>query len=188
MANLLDMVGGVIIAGFVLLGLLAVMLFVQESEVNNTMDNMVQMTTTNIGSILENDFRKIGFMVPVGGSKIVAADSTSITFRGDVDSTGSIDSVRYYLGSASSLSMTPNPYDRPLYRVFNGVTQKGSNFGLTDFTFTYYDSTGAVTTTVSRIKTILVKMTIQSIAANNGRYAGTYWQARFRPMNLSVIY
>ncbi len=188
MSNMMDIIGAVIIGGFVLLGILTMTLWVQESETNTVMDNMVQFTATNVGSVIENDFRKIGFNVPLGSPKITAADSNSITFRGDVDSTGSIDTVRYYLGSTSTLISTSNPNDRPLYRIFNGTTFKGSNFGLTYFNLTYYDSLGNVTTAIANIRSVAIKMNIESTAANNGRYAGTFWSARFKPMNLSLKY
>ena len=186
MSYILDVVGAIVISGFVLLALLAVMMSVRDSETNTTMDNMVQTTTTNVASLIENDFRKIGFNMSLNAQKILAADTSSITFCGDIDSTGSIDTVRYYLGSLAS--STPNPSDKALYRVVNGVTLKGTVFGCTTFNLSYYDSLGNVTATLTSIRSIGVKMNLQSVAANNQRYAGTYWQARFRPMNLSGKY
>ncbi len=186
MASLLDVVGAILISSLVLLALIGVMLFVQESERNTTMDNMVQTTTTNVAAIIENDFRKIGFNVPSGSPKVLSIDSTSISFRGDVDSSGTVDTVRYYLGTTVQSGSSANPDDRPLFRVVNGVTLKGAQFGCTYFNLTGYDSAGAVTTTASTVRSILVKMNVLSRESNNDRYAGTYWQARIRPMNLSI--
>ena len=144
---LLDIVGSIIIGGV----LLNILWRVNEATVANTYENSgelsLQQNLSTVAMIIENDFRKIGFCsnwtkIPDPAKSIILADSTKIKFLTDVQSDGVVDTMYYYLGPASELTVTQNPRDRVLYRVINSQTPVASNLGVTQFSIIYFNSGG----------------------------------------------
>ncbi len=115
-------------------------------------DLIVQENLVAVTTLLEYDFRKIGYCkdytkIPVATSAIRYADTSKIVFWTDIAAggapytgDGSLDSLSYYVGPTSELSMTPNPNDRLLYRVINNETPVGVGMGVTIFNLQYYDA------------------------------------------------
>ncbi|MEI7813083.1 MAG: hypothetical protein WCJ01_11780 [Ignavibacteria bacterium] len=159
-STLLDIVGSTIMGGLLLL----ILMRVNGSSVQNTYDlsgeRMVQQNIIEVVSLLEYDLRKIGYcndytQLPDPAVAIIKADSTSIWFLTDIVEKpdhlfgdGVLDTMKYYLGTTSELTATPNPNDRYLYRVVNSNTAKGVNLGVTQFKLTYFDVTGSKLTTL----------------------------------------
>jgi hypothetical protein len=158
-STLLDILGSTVIGGLLLL----ILLRMNDSAVENNFlysgEEIVQQNIVDVVRLIEYDFRKIGYcanyeILPDGAVAIREADSTDITFWTDLPTKEKpygdevIDIVRYYLGptTESTVSSTPNPNDRMLYRVVNNETPKGSNLGVTNFKLTYYDSDGHILT------------------------------------------
>jgi hypothetical protein len=79
-------------------------------------DMLVQEMLTSTVQVLEGEFRNMGFGVSEFTTAILAADTSSITFLYDVDRSGVVDTIRYYLGPISALSGTQNEIDRLLHR------------------------------------------------------------------------
>ncbi|MBA4405974.1 hypothetical protein C0389_01740 [bacterium] len=136
-----------------------ILLRMNDSSVQNNYlysgEKIVQQNLVEVVKLIEYDFRKIGYCydwtkIPNQALAIISADSNRISFLTDIVNTtaandygnGVVDTLRYYLGSTSELSVTPNPNDRLLYRVINGEVPKGSNLGVTQFKLTYFDATG----------------------------------------------
>jgi type II secretory pathway component PulJ len=190
MSSLLDIITATFIGAIVILMIIGIVFYIQNSsqEVNNA--NIAQMNLKEIAELLDYDLYKIGFRVP--GNKIILADSTRLTFLSDIDNNGKIDTIRYFVGSPSDLSSTPNPNDRILYRLVNNEPQRGSNLGVVDFKFTYYDSTNTkinysslVTQTQrDRIKAIEYYVKVESLYPIEGYYPGAEIKKVVRPKNL----
>ncbi len=183
----MDHLGATIIGGMVLLILITIMLNLQQTSREIVMENMVQTTVADVAAGIESDFIKIGYRVPRTTTAILDWSSSSIAFLSDIDNNGTIDTVRYYLGNASELSRTPNPSDRPLYRLVNGQALKGSSFGCTDFQLAYYDGAGQTATAANQIRAIGLRIAVQGTAPVGDTYAGSFWQSMISPMNLSTI-
>ena len=146
-SSIVDIIGSVVVAGVLLL--IALRLNAQANEtsvVYNGSVTLQQNMTTLVGWI-EHDFRRIGYCkdytkIPFPTQSIRKADTSDITFWTDVNSTGNLDSIRWYIGPTSEMSNTPNPRDRKIYRQVNGGTPVGWILGVTQFQLQYFDYEG----------------------------------------------
>lgn len=190
MSSLIDIITATFIGAIVILMIIGINFYIQNSasEVNNA--NIAQMNLREVAELLDYDLYKIGFRVPT--SKIILADSTRITFRTDINNDGTIDTVRYYTGNPSALTSTRNPNDRILYRLINSEPERGANLGVVSFRLTYFDSTNTVINYLTlqnqtgrdRIKTIEYYVRVESLFPVEGYYQGAEIKKVIRPRNL----
>ena len=165
-ATILDIIGSTIVGGILLFTLFNMNSNASQNTYNFSGELILQQNLVTTVEVLEYDFRKIGYcenptVLPHPETDaILYADTSNIKFftdlmispyndpRGD----GILDTIQYYLGPASELTGTPNPNDRMLYRVVNGV-KTGVNLGITQFKIRYYrDSlTATGSTTLAEI-------------------------------------
>lgn len=184
---LLDILGSTIIGGM----LLVILLRMNDAAVKNNYDysgeRIVQQNLVEVVKLLEYDFRKIGYcadwnIFPNPALGIIRADSNRIDFITDLSTSsypfgdGVLDTLKYYLGPTSELSVTPNPNDRLLYRVVNSTTPRGSNLGITQFKLTYFDANGNRMTTMPSspplgIAAIQIDIAVENPAAFGNDYA-----------------
>ena len=152
-STLLDILGSTIIGGLLLMTLLRMNENATENNYLYNGEKIVQQNIVDVVKLIEYDFRKIGYcadweQIPDEAKAIIYADSNKIQYLTDIITTSKpygdakVDTLTYYLGPASELTITPNPNDRYLYRVVNKETPKGSNLGVTQFKLTYYDANG----------------------------------------------
>ena len=165
---ILDIMGSMIIGGILLLTLFRMNDNATRNTYNFSGELIVQQNLVTTVEVLEYDFRKIGycedpFKLPhPEENAILHADTSDIKFLTDLLITpygstdpkgdGILDTLEYYLGPASELTGTPNPNDRMLYRIVNGVP-RGVNLGITKFRVRYFrDSlTASGSTTLAEI-------------------------------------
>lgn len=165
---ILDIMGSMIIGGILLLTLFRMNDNATKNTYNFSGELIVQQNLVTTVEVLEYDFRKIGycedpFKLPhPEENAILHADVSDIKFLTDLLITpfgstdpkgdGILDTLEYYLGPASELIGTPNPNDRMLYRIVNGVP-RGVNLGVTKFIVRYFrDSlTASGSTTLAEI-------------------------------------
>ena len=145
--TILDIVGSVIVGGVVFMMAMRLNAAAVETSTVYHGELKLQQNLTTLVSVMENDFRKIGYCadhkkIPEPSRANLLADSTRYKFMTDLDSDGQLDSVFYYVGPASELTGTANPRDRYLYRVVNGGTPEGWNLGVTRFQFRYFNALG----------------------------------------------
>lgn len=193
-STIIDILGSTIVGGMLFL----ILLQINDSSVKNTYNYggelIVQQSLVEVVQLLEHDFRKIGFCknwenIPDPSKAIIAADSTSITFLTDVDSDEIVDTLSYYLGSADSLTATPNPNDRLLYRVVNSQIPGGANLGVTRFRLKYFNTLGeelAFPVSVpGAIYTMQIDIKVESTVAYDNEYSTVFWrQIRLAARNL----
>jgi len=190
MGYLLDIVGSFIIAGMVIMILLAV-------NINNSASsNVILFTTieqrkiTDVSELVEYDFYKLGYRI--SGEKIAIADSNEIKFYTDIDNNDFADSIHYYLGETSDLSHTSNPNDKPLHRNRNNQDSLSTNFPVVDFNLSYYDSIGntldyaSLTNSAGRglIKSIKINIKVESDEMYDDQYRTSEWKKKISPKNL----
>ena len=189
MAYFLDIVGSMVIGSIVVLILLVLNLNIISSSSENLNTNIAQRDLTTAVWVMEYDLYKIGYRTT--GSKLATADSSEIKFYTDLDNDGNQDSIRYYLGNVSEYSSTSNPLDRPLYRQENNDSVSTA-FPVVNFSLAYHDSIGnrinyaSLTnqTTRDNVRSITVKLAIESGEPIDGNYQTSQWEKKITPKNL----
>ena len=190
MSYLLDIVGSFIIAGIVVIILLAI-------RVNNSASSSVILFTTieqkkitDISELIEYDIYKVGYRI--SDEKIAIADSNEIKFYTDINDDDLTDSVHYYLGTTPDLSYTANPDDKPLYRNRNNSDSLSTAFPVVDFNLSYCDSIGntldysSLTSAAGRnlIKSIKVNVKVETDEMYDDQYRASEWKKKISPKNL----
>ncbi len=110
-------------------------------EAHSTM--IVQEQLTSVIQLLEGEFRNAGCGLPPAKPTVLKADTSAITFIGDLDGASAYpDTITYTLGSTAALASTANELDRPLFRQVNHgqVMMVGV---LTVLQFRYFSVSGA---------------------------------------------
>jgi hypothetical protein len=148
---IIDIAGSVILGGILMLTLFRMNDNATRNTYNFSGELTLQENLVTTVEVLEYDFRKIGYcenplqLPHPEQNAILYADTSNIKFLTDLmeppyndpHGDGNLDTIQYYLGPASELSGTPNPNDRMLYRIVNGVP-KGVNLGITQFRIRYF--------------------------------------------------
>ena len=195
---LLDIIGSVIIGGMLLLILFRLSDSATENAFNYTGELTSQQNLSTVVQILEHDFRKIGYCadwqkIPDPSKSIVEADSNKIKFISDLlpdgNPDGNIDTVTYYLGPTSELASTPNPNDRLLYRVINGISDGGVNLGITEFKLIYFDALGDTIpfpiAVPGAITSMEINIAVENTSGYDNKYSSVFWrQIRLAARNL----
>jgi hypothetical protein len=187
---LLDIVGSFIIAGMVVMILLAV-------NINNSASSSVilfttieQRKVTDVSELIEYDIYKIGYRIP--DEKIAIADSNEIKFYTDINDNDLTDSIHYYLGETTDLTITTNPDDKPLHRNRNNQDSLSTAIPVVDFHLSDFDSIGntldyaSLTSSAGRelIKSIKIKITVETDEIYDEQYRTSEWKKKISPKNL----
>jgi len=140
MAVILDIVGSMMIAGFVLMMGMKMNTTMVNSRDSFSADVTVQQNMVALIQSIEFDFRKMGYRVDDPTMVLRVADSSHIRFLGDVDDDGVIDTVDWSLGGP--VTSSPNPNDRILTRAVSPSAAMGGATaitmpGITEFKLRY---------------------------------------------------
>jgi len=164
MAIVIDLIGSMILAGFVTLLGLRLNANISNSAQSYKADVIVQENLVSLVQSIEYDFRKMGYRVQDPTQVILRADSDHITFRGDINDNGVIDTVEWYLGGY--VTSTPNPRDRILYRrlrpVASGTGLIGSLPGVTVFGLKYLNHEAMPPSTLGQIWIVETTLRVES--------------------------
>jgi lipopolysaccharide export LptBFGC system permease protein LptF len=183
MGSLIDLIGSFVIGGLLLMMILSFNSNFYQLTTEDQMKLIVQQNLNELVSIVEYDFRKIGYGVQNPTLSIIRADSSSIAFWADLDNNGVVDSVIYRLTSANGTPGTANPRDRVLYRKVN-TQAVGGTAGVVQFLLTLYDVSGAVTTNTTLVKSIKYSLRVENPFPVDTVYARSTWNGVIRPKNL----
>jgi hypothetical protein len=182
MDNFLTLLGSIVIGGLMLVNFMNYQADLSEHTYSQTLDLVVQETAIEVVEMVERDMCKIGKGVSQPALSIY--DKNAISFYADVDDDGVVDMVRYYVSSTSAATATPNPNDRILYRVVNGVNEYEWAAGVTSFQIKFYDVNNDTTTNVFKVRALEVSMSFQSTIPYDNTYASYSWRERITPPNL----
>ncbi|MDO8550265.1 MAG: hypothetical protein Q7S39_08970 [Ignavibacteria bacterium] len=192
-STIIDILGSMIIGGTLMVILWRLNDATTATTYNYSGELSLQQNLATVALIIENDFRKIGYcanwnQMPDSG-KILLAENDKIKFLTDVENDGFIDTMYYYLGPTSELSMTENPRDRVLYRVINSQTPVASNLGVTQFYLIYFNPLGDTIpfpiTQPGEVSTMEINLTVENTAAYDQQYSSAFWrQIRLVARNL----
>ena len=200
MSVMLDLIGSVVIAAFVILMGLRLNETISGSADATMAGLNVQESMAELVRNLESDFRKAGYNVPDPTRTIVIADTSHIKFCADMDRNGIVDTVEWYAGPP--LTTLPNPNVRVLYRNVTdstGVWSGGgaAGLGVTQFHLKYYTQTGDSIAPLdaanySKIWIIEIGLRVESpykvqeaVNAENTDYVASFWkQTRLASRNI----
>jgi hypothetical protein len=160
MSVALDLIGSIVIAGFVILIGLQVNQTIAGNADASTANLNVQESMVEIVQSIEYDFRKMGYGVPEGVPALIDTGETSIRFRSDIDNNGVVDVVEWYTGPV--ITGLPNPNIRVLYRRVNGGKPVGAALGVTDFRLRYLNQDGGAPVSITAIYIIEVTLQVES--------------------------
>ena len=174
--------GSTVIGALIVSMLINFNMFQSNSIISSDSELHLQQNAKTLAEILNNDLRKIGYRYD--NTAFVEADSERISFYSDIDRDGNIELVTYALGDTTEVSGTVNPRDRILRRIVDKDTISGSSLGLTKSKFSYFNGSGAATTTLSEIQYVKAELWIESVEPVDGKYPFTYWEITINPRNL----
>jgi hypothetical protein len=191
---LIDLIGSSFIGGILLLLILKLNLYSQNTSISSDSELRIQQNAKTLAEIINYDLRKVGYNY--NNTAIITADSNKIKFYADMNEPGTtgygtVDVVEYFLSSPSKAASTTNPKDVVLTRVINGSdTLSGPSLGLVKLVFSYFDKGLAATTSLDSIKFIKTEFWVESldpIEVNFGTQTGypfTYWEMTINPRNI----
>ena len=179
---LLDLVGSAIIGALIVSMLLNFNVFQSNAMFSSDSELQLQQNAKTLAEILNHDLRKIGYRYD--NTAFVEADSERIAFYSDIDRDSTIELVTYMLGDTTEVSGTTNPRDRILCRIVDNDTISGPSLGLTKAKFSYFNGSGAETTTLSEIQYVKAELWIETIEQVKDGYPFTYWELTINPRNL----
>jgi hypothetical protein len=160
MSVLLDLIGSVIIAGFVILIGLRLNQTISGNADATRANVNVQESMVDIVRSIEYDFRKIGYGVPETEVAILDTGSSYIKFKADIDNDGVVDQVEWYTGPPNL--HLPNDSIRVLYRRINGGTPVGAALGVTSFTLRFLNQDGGPPHSLGSIYIIETTLQVES--------------------------
>lgn len=184
MAVIIEVVASAVIFGILMLAILTIVGNLNMVSSERTFTLNMETNIVTLARLLEHDFVKIGYKCVKPA--ITLAESTRIIFKSDLENNGVVRTVQYYLGDPNdSIAIkTKNPRDRILFRNISGKGLFPINVGITKFNLAYFDSSGASTTDVSKIKSIQIKVNIENPVPYDTIYVGSYWEKTIYPRNL----
>jgi hypothetical protein len=160
MSIVLDLIGSIVIASFVILMGLRLNQSISGNADASKANLNVQESLVDIVRTIEYDFRKIGYNVPDPQNSIVTADSNRIVFRADMDRDGVVDTVEWCV--TDPIGGFPNPNIRKLNRRVNGSPFVGAALGVTQFKLKYLNQDGGPAMFKSQIWIIEMTLKIES--------------------------
>jgi len=200
MSVMLDLIGSLVIAGFVILMGLRLNETISGTADASMAGLNVQESMAELVRNIESDFRKAGFNVPDPTQTILLADTAHIKFLADIDRNGKVDTVEWFLGP--KLTTLPNPNVCVLYRNVtdsSGVWSGGgaAGLGVTQFHLNYFTQAGAPVQPLdaanySKIWIIEIALRVESpykvqdvVNTDNSQYAAAFWkQTRLASRNI----
>ncbi len=195
---LFDIFGSVVIAAMLFMLMVKLELFSNQNSYSSDSELQVLQNTKTLAEIIDYDFRKIGYRHNKSiSSAIIKADSTEIQFYSDIDTSGTVDIVRYYISDSTHSTGTSNPNDIILNRTINGSNlMSGPSLGLIKIRFSYLNKNqdkiayNLTNTYLDSIRYVKTEMWIESSEAipdafsDSSRYAVTYWEFTIYPRNI----
>lgn len=203
----LGLVTSYIIAGILLMAILAMNMSLSSSSTELTITQTTREKASGIVEIIEHDIKKMGYNRTNKTDPIlVTADSNKIQFRSNIDNSydNSVELVTWEFTS-TEVTATKNPNDYVLMRTVKdldtGAEEKTPiKLGVVNFNIKYLDEYGEpvsnhMTTPVTgsdleNVRQLYIKLELESsekvyqASGGDGRYVRTIWEKRFSPGNL----
>jgi len=177
----LSLVSSFVIGTIILLALVKVNLRLAENSMDSMNDQVAKVHVNDVAPILNYDFRKIGYGTTEG---LLEANSTKITFKGDLDDDGIVDLVSWEYDKTQPVTGTSNPNDYALIRTVNG-NAKPIKLGVTKFILSYYDELNQPTALLNNIRKMKEKLICESSVKVDQKYMVAFWEKTFVPLSIT---
>lgn len=195
---LLDIFGSIVIGSMLFMLMIKLDLFSNQTSYSSDAELQIIQNTKTLAEIIDYDFRKIGYRHNKSiSASIIKADSMEIQFYSDIDTSGTVDIVRYFISDSTHSIGTSNPKDIILNRTINGANlMSGPSLGLIKIRFTYlnknqdkipYNLANAYLDSIRYVKTELWVESNEAVSdafSDTSRYAVTYWEFTIYPRNI----
>lgn len=192
-----NLVTSYIVGGLVLISIMTMNVNLMQSSNSLTMRQMTQQYSDGTTALFKHDLLKMGYQPTASiTDPILKATENHLVFKGDIDKSGSAETVEWFLDLQSPVTATENPNDYKLARKVDGV-RSDINLGITQLRFTYLDANrdtlaAPITAQADRnqIKYINVELRLSSkVGFERGNktrdYIHTVWDKTFSPVNLN---
>src|SRR5712692_265211 len=171
MQFLFDIIGSFIVAGVILGVVFNMNATMGSMTFQNTLDVITQENAKSIADLVNYDFYKIGYgdsttdPVPI----IKFADTNAITFKADIDSNGTLDTVQYYTTPPYFVAGSQYKFEK-LCRAVNSTNKDTMVLGIASFKLSYYDTFGVqinppplnTVSLLQRIESIKIQMLVKN--------------------------
>lgn len=174
MSVLLDVLGGVIIGGMMLLLAISTSFNGMQEFFNQNSDTIVQRRLAQISNVLEYDLKKMGFNIPENDQVIFQADSNHLKFISQLNSHTQLnigisildqvpDTIEYEILARDTIDYRDTilvQYAIQRTAKISGQATESYSIGKVgnQSVFTYLDQAGRETTTLTQIKTVALKL------------------------------
>lgn len=187
-----------VVAGILLLAILAMNLNISRSSTGLTMRQITQENVETVSDFFNYDFPKIGYaQLSTIPDAITLAESNRIVYKSDIDNSGSQETVEWVFDTDAAVTKGTNPDDYVLKRIVDGSVSSFS-FGVTQFNLTYLDSNLNIIPTPigsqsdrNDIRHIKINLTVSSreklgeVGPGAGAYLQSPWERMYTPKNLT---
>lgn len=170
-STLLDIMGAIMIGGILMLNMMRVYFNTSETSTQYVSEFMVQESLVDFTTMLEYDFRKIGYVkgqenLSHAAQAIKTADKHKLVFYADIDNSGDQEEIEYSVGDSTQLTNTPNIHDVPFFRKVDGSGAGIGSYGIVEFQLEYFDYSGiklkTPVTNLGAVSTISITVSCES--------------------------
>ena len=176
-----------IIAGMVLLSLLALNSRIMRGSGEQTLYTMAKIQSDMVVDYVKEDMRIMGYRVD--GNVIVDAEANRIRFRSRPnESNDDIMEIEWFFHEAAG-SSGRNPNVRPLYRIENNGDEVSIGSGVVEFRLVYFNATRdtlpAPVANTDEIRQIYLEIMTESLDSYDlNRFERSTWSGLITPFNL----
>jgi hypothetical protein len=194
MSETLGQTLAMVIAGVVVLTIVATSFRGQEASVSSLDYRMVKQSTVELAGFMERDFRNIGSNYPypdvMSDLAVIGFDTVS-TIRKFVFSAQTVrgqlpDTVRYEWTAGPSKVMGDSTYATVTVKRFVNDTLRGVNSGaITHFSLELRTATGGPVMAAAETRQVVVEMRSVSALGGHGKIRESRWSDTIHPMHLA---
>jgi len=182
MTVMMDIVFASVILGMIILTIMNININMTQENWKGMVELNTQTEAIQLARIMEFDFYKIGYRVPLTARpSFLVADTEHVKFKTNLgDMAGAIDIVEYGLGGP--VLDSKNPRDLMLFRIEN-VTKVYINYSVIGFRVSYFDSNDVKISTpifgaaLNRIRSLRIMLKLESPEPFDTTYGGGYQYA-----------
>jgi hypothetical protein len=206
----LSLVISYIIAGIIMLSIVALNISMSKSSTELTLTQITREKASAVTEFISQDLQKMGYNRTSRTNTIIKeAHGNMIRFYSNIDNSSdkSVEQITWKF-TDTEIPETQNPNDRILLRTVHNVDASGNSgsliekteigLGVTGFKISYYDDYGetlddSLTTPVvnpAQINQLYIQLSFESPEkmyyqiGGDGKYILSVWEKRFSPPNL----
>lgn len=204
----LGLVTSYIIAGILLISIVAMNISVSGSSAELTIKQITHSKAATVSEMISDDIQKIGYnKLNKTSTMLTIAEGKKIQFRSNIDNSNdqSVETVTWEY-TDTEVTSTKNPKDHILKRTVRDlstgtiISESPIKLGVTNFNIAYYNkygiplsdslSTPVTGSNLNDIKQLYISLKlengeiIKTTPNDPGSYIPTIWEKRFSPPNL----